>query len=276
MSASAFAVAFAISRHFNYQTGTAYPGQKLIAQRVGLQTRQVRNVLRQLEAAGHLIIESGGYQKPDIYRMSTPERQASAVIMPATECRSKTGNPVSPERQSGDRVTGTPLPPNSCSKPLKEPVCTPHSRFSDDQEALAFVAAIIERERSEADPREVLLAGKSHHGDRWPDKLEAWTLGAVARAPRKPQPLRARYDGPSDLRDAAANARGEGFAKGYIDPCAWRDEDRTLLARNEFMARRIIEDLGREWLNAREISVGVMAANDARPSPTPKGRQSWV
>ncbi len=258
-------IAVAIARHLNRRTGVAYPSQTTLAAKVGIQPRQLRNLLRRLEAAGHLIVEAGGFQRPDTYRPAAPERQPSATISPATECRSKAGNPVSPVRQSSAVQTGNPVPPNLILEPEKEPVCATQTGFLDEDEALAFVADLITKADVEADPRKVLLGCKSHHGDAWQAKLKGWTLGAIARASEKPKPIPALYDGPDELRADVVQTKGEGYASSYLDSCLWREADRTLLARLEFMARRLVEDMGKDWLIRREINVGVAAANDAKP-----------
>ena len=124
VSASAFSVAFAISRHLNRATGEAWPGQKTLAGMAGVQVRQVRALIRQLQEAGHLSVESGGFQKPDRYRPTFTDRQSSAALRPAENCRSRAAadcrSDGAPDRQSSVAQTGTPLPPNSMSKPLEE------------------------------------------------------------------------------------------------------------------------------------------------------------
>ena len=276
MGPAGVSVAVAIARHLNRRTGVAYPSQTTLAGKVGIQPRQLRNVLRRLETAGHLIVEAGGFQRPDTYRPAITERQSSAAISPATECRSKTGNPVSPIRQSSAVQSGNPVPPNLILEPEKEPVCSTDTGFSNDEEALAYVADLITKANVEADPRKVLLGCKSHHGEAWQSKLKGWTLGAIARSVEKPRPLKRIYDGPEEIRDDVIRARGLAYAASYIETCRWREEDRTILARHEFMAKRLVEDMGREWLSRRELNVGVMPANDAQPATKPKGRVGWV
>lgn len=274
----AFSVAFALSRHMNRATGDAWPSQATIGAKAGVKARQVRNHLRLLDDAGLLEVRSGGFQKPDRYRMILPERQSNAGLRAATDCHIETA----PERQSSAVQTGNGLPPNSLREPsevLKKerPVCfsAKHTKaFQNDDEALAFVREMIAKANVEADPRKVLLSCQSHHGDAWQAKLHTWTVGAIARSAEKPKPLKRIYDGPEEIRDDVIRAKGLAYAASYIEACRWRDEDRTILARNEFAAKRLIEDMGQDWLIRHEISVDVMAANDVPITP-PKGRQSW-
>jgi hypothetical protein len=107
------ALAFAIGRHLNRSSGDAWPRQATLGELMRLQPRQVRTLLRQIEAAGHLTVVSGGYQRPDRYAPATPaDRQGIATLRPAANCRTER-----PERQSIAVQTGSALPPN----PLKEP-----------------------------------------------------------------------------------------------------------------------------------------------------------
>ena len=276
---TAFSVAFALSRHMNRASGDAWPSQATIGAMAGVKARQVRNLIRALADAGLIEVKSGGFQKPDRYRMGPPDRQQDAALRPATDCHTE----EAPDRQSSDVQTGNQLPPNPLKEPFdlrnsKNPVCvsaTHTKAFQDEDEALAYVRELITKANVEADPRKTLLACQSHHGDDWQKKLKGWTAGAIGRAVEKPKPIVPVYDGPAELRADVVHERGEGYATSYLDTCRWRDEDRTILARHEFMAQRLVEDMGRGWLARREISVGVMAANDVPVRPV-KGHLSWV
>lgn len=274
---AAFSVAFALSRHMNRGTGDAWPSQATIGAKAGVKVRQVRNLLRQLADAGLIEVRSGGFQKPDRYRMTPPERQSIAGLRAATDCRIE----EAPERQSIAVQTGNQLPPNPLNEPFEDlnserPVCvsaTHTKAFRDDDEALAYVRDLITKANVEADPRKTLLACQSHHGDDWQKKLKTWTLGAIARSAEKPKPIAPVYDGPAELRADVVQRVGEGCAVSYLDTCRWREDDRTLLAMSNLSATRLVDAMGAGWLSRREISVGVMAANDGTTAPT--GRQSW-
>ena len=113
VSPSAMSLAFAISRHINRKTLDAFPSQKTLADLVGIKPRQVRTLISALVARGHLHVESGGFQRPDRYRIASPERQPTTSIKAAVDCRSATAS----KRQSSALESGSGLPAN----PLKEP-----------------------------------------------------------------------------------------------------------------------------------------------------------
>jgi len=112
---SAFAVAFALSRHMNRATGDAWPSQATIGGMAGVKARQVRNLIRALSDAGLIEVKSGGYQKPDRYRMVMPERQSIATLRPANDCHT-----AAPERQSVAVQSGNQLPPNPLNEPFEK------------------------------------------------------------------------------------------------------------------------------------------------------------
>lgn len=115
MSASAFSIGFGICRSINGKTGFAFPGQARLGEWAGLGERQARGLIRQLESAGYLTIQSGGFQKPDRYWITLPDRKSTSALRPEIHCRSDDA----PDRKSSVAVTGTPLPPN-CSSELFE------------------------------------------------------------------------------------------------------------------------------------------------------------
>lgn len=146
---AAFSMAFAIARHLNREKGAAWPGQKRLAALVGLKERQSRNLIRLLEERGHLVVESGGFQRPDRYRLPSlpetpdrqhvaamPDRQSSAALSPDRQ-------PIAAsDRQSGDSHTGNPLPPN----PLREPferIAAVEERASDFHKEPALEGEVL-------------------------------------------------------------------------------------------------------------------------------------
>jgi hypothetical protein len=160
----------------------------------------------------------------------------------------------------------------------EKPVCvspTHKKAFQDEGEALAYVRQLITKADVEADPRKVLLACQSHHGDAWPAKLHTWTLGAIARSPEKPKPIVPIYDGPPELRADALRIGGQRLASYFDHYCRWRDDDRTLLCRSATTAKIIADQMGKRWLDDRAISIGLMPANDVPITPN-KGRVAWV
>lgn len=275
VSAAAFSVAFAIARHLNRKTGDAWPGQATLGAMAGVGERQVRNLLKQLTEAGHIEVTAGGFQRPDRYRLAASDRQPIAAIIPEKDCRSGDA----PDRKSSVSETGNGFPPNPLKEPSEspnpeKPVCgsaTHTEFFQDEDEALAFVRGLITKANVEADPRKVLLACQSHHGDAWRAKLKTWTLGAIARSTEKPKPISPTYDGPAELRADALKVGGDRLA-GYFDHYVrWREEDRTLMCRSPAIADTIVKAMGEPWLARREINIGLLVANDVAARPEKRG-----
>lgn len=92
--------------------------------------------------------------------------------------------------------------------------------------------------------------------DRWREYLP--TAAASAAGPTVP----AAFDGPPELRAAVVRETDEDFARRWLDSyCRWRPADRTLLARNGFVAATITKQLA-AWLERAKVRVEVEAAND--------------
>lgn len=145
----AFSMAFAIARHLSREKGEAWPGQKRLAALVGIKERQSRNLIRLLEERGHLVVESGGFQRPDRYRLGSPEnasdrqpvaampdRQPSAALEPDRQ------SIAAPDRQSGDIHTGNPLPPNPLIEPFEE-IAAAETRAGDLETASAIEGQVL-------------------------------------------------------------------------------------------------------------------------------------
>lgn len=141
ISAAAFGLAFAISRHLNRARGDAWPSQKRLGTMAGVKERQVRNLLKQLVERHHLTIESGGFQRPDRYRPSSPDRQSIAAIDRQHSAASDRQPFAAPDRQSSDIDTGTGLPPN----PLKEPFEKSAARSGDEERLSEAIFALLPR-----------------------------------------------------------------------------------------------------------------------------------
>lgn len=279
-----------IAQHLNRVTGYAYPSIVDLAALLGATEKGVRGAVRALEAAGLLVVErSAGRTLHNRYFLTGATRRQP--LKDWYEERKKTPPVGAGKAGEKPHLPRQKTPPVGSEKPHRSvlynplieptdenPVCvspTHKKAFQDDDEALAYVRELITKANVEADPRTVLQSCKSFHGDDWQKKLKGWTAGAIGRVAEKPKPIVPVYDGPAELRADVVRERGEGYATSYLDTCRWRDEDRTLLARHEFMAQRLVEDMGRGWLTRREFSVGVMAANDVPVRPV-KGHLSWV
>lgn len=79
------------------------------------------------------------------------------------------------------------------------------------------------------------------------------------------------FDGPPDLRAAVVRETDEDFARRWLDSyCRWRPADRTLLARNGFVAATLTKQLA-AWLERAKVRVEVEAANDQKPDLFAKG-----
>lgn len=263
MGPAAVSLAVAIARHLNRRTGVAFPSQETLARKVGVQSRQIRNVLRSLKEGGHLLVEAGGFQRPDTYRPIIADRQPKTAINPVTQFRSSGGNTASAERQLNVAEAGNPVPPNLRIEPDREPVSRTQETLTEEQ-ALVYVEEQIAKFNVDDDPRRVLLSCQSHYGEDWRIKLKGWTAGAIGRASEKPRPQVVAFDGPAQLRADVSQRHGDGFASSYLDPCRWRETGRALLARNAFTAERLVEAMGEGWLRHRDITVLVADADFAR------------
>lgn len=262
---AAVSLAVAIARHLNRRTGVAFPSQETLASKVGVRSRQIRNVLGQLKEGGHLIVEAGGFQRPDTYKPILADRQSTTAINPATQHRYEPGNRTSSERQSNVVETGSPVPPNLRFEPDIEPVSRTQKALTEE-EALAYVEEQLAKFNVDDDPRRVLLACQSHYGEEWPAKLKSWTVGAIGRASEKPRRTAVAFDGPIELRADVSLRQGDGFTIAYLDPCHWREIDRVLMARNKFAAGKLVEAMGEAWLRHRDITV-LFASEDDASSP---------
>lgn len=146
---AAFSMAFAIIRHLNREKGEAWPGQKRLAALVGLKERQARNLIRLLEERGYLIVESGGFQRPDRYRLpcsdDASDRQPVAAMtnrQPPAALGPDRQPIAAPDRQSGDIHTGNPLPPNPLIEPF-ERIAAVETRASDLRKAPAIEGEVL-------------------------------------------------------------------------------------------------------------------------------------
>lgn len=101
--------------------------------------------------------------------------------------------------------------------------------------------------------------------DRWREYLPTAGAGAAGAA------VPATFDGPPELRVAVVRETDEDFARRWLDSyCRWRPADRTLLARNGFVAATLTKQLA-AWLERAKVRVEVEAANDQKPDLFAKG-----
>jgi hypothetical protein len=105
----------------------------------------------------------------------------------------------------------------------------------------------------------------------WRAGWRNWIDGGIDKAPKAPTPLFAlvaaapKFPGPPELRAAiAADPQlGEGFAASYIDRAGWDEEERALIAANDFAASKLDREAGHVL---RRFDVGLFTAE------TPAGR----
>lgn len=84
-------------------------------------------------------------------------------------------------------------------------------------------------------------------------------------------PASLTFDGPPELRAAVVRETDEDFARRWLDSyCRWCPADRTLLARNGFVAATLTKQLA-AWLERAKVRVEVEAANDQKPDLFAKG-----
>ena len=92
---------------------------------------------------------------------------------------------------------------------------------------------------------------------RWltDDRWEGW-LGGGAGGGRA---MRRAWSGPSEIRAAVVEGKGEAFAASWLDPARWDDAELTILTRTGLAADRLNEALGvkaRALLAVSEIRKG--------------------
>lgn len=150
VTAAGFRLAYAISGFINRATGDAWPSQETLAARLGMTPRNVRNLIDQLAARGHLtIIRSKGRGNVNRYRLARtapekrngasafrPEKQERAFPFSEREKRkSSVGkeerdfrqNPIE-EPFDGEKGEDTPYSPPNLKKvgpdepPIAEPI----------------------------------------------------------------------------------------------------------------------------------------------------------
>lgn len=69
-----------------------------------------------------------------------------------------------------------------------------------------------------------------------------------------PPPTPVAFAGPAELFASVVGEMGEEFANNWIAPCEWRAEDRTLIAPNTFVAKRLSVELGK-WMTRTKVRI---------------------
>lgn len=58
---------YVILSSYSWDKDFCYPAQETLAREIGLTDRQVRSLLKELEAAGYIGIRKRGYESPNVY-----------------------------------------------------------------------------------------------------------------------------------------------------------------------------------------------------------------
>lgn len=94
-------------------------------------------------------------------------------------------------------------------------------------------------------------------------KLREGSYGPIPTAAGASTPT--TFDGPPELRRTVVEAKDEDFARRWLDAyCVWRPGDRTLLARNSFVADTLRKELN-GWAERMKVKIDVVPANDTPP-----------
>lgn len=140
-----------------------------------------------------------------------------------------------------------------------KPKALEHWKALPDEEQAGLVAAIgrfipnVARAHSKPDNAPCMA--------RWlaDGKHRDWMTG-----PSSTGPVLIEFSGPPELFGSVVKEAGEDFARKWITPCRWRSEDRTLVARNTFSAKKLEAELG-DWLVRMKVRVEIAPSNDAHP-----------
>jgi hypothetical protein len=128
-----FKLAYVIGGFISRKTGDAWPSQKTIANRLGVTTRAVRNLVDQLAAAGHLeAVDARGRGKTIHYRMAAKNRNNGSSFQASQRGNDGSGfRERAPEPKSGTAMhekrnghvdkSGTAVPPEPFEEPFEEP-----------------------------------------------------------------------------------------------------------------------------------------------------------
>jgi len=101
VSAVALALAFALVRHLNRESGDCFPGHRRLGSKIGRKERQVRRLVEVLEAEGLLLSRQGGDGGPTLYVPTHPDLLPGAT-RPATDDRPALGRPDTVDRSAAD------------------------------------------------------------------------------------------------------------------------------------------------------------------------------
>jgi hypothetical protein len=124
---AAFSLAFAICRHLNAKSLSAWPTQETLAGYVHTDVRRIRRLTQKLVDYGHLTVSvSRGRHKPNVYRMATQNRTPMPAFTdrkPDTHTRfseNKTGHLKQENRAFEARKPGPSVLQNTLKEHLEE------------------------------------------------------------------------------------------------------------------------------------------------------------
>jgi hypothetical protein len=76
------------------------------------------------------------------------------------------------------------------------------------------------------------------------------------------------FEGPAEIRAAVAAARGEDYARAWLDRCGWDAQARAVVSANGFVVDRLRSDLG-QLLARLDARVARRPRDAAPPAPRP-------
>ncbi|QBX37237.1 hypothetical protein E4M02_02510 [Brevundimonas sp. S30B] len=132
-----------------------------------------------------------------------------------------------------------------------KPEALKHWRALPDEERAGLLDAI-----GRFKPKVVEVCGGKGAPDmaRW--LKSAKHLGFVTAASALPTPT---FDGPPEVFASVARAAGEDFAQKWLPQCRYDAENRRLVARNAFAAKKLRAELG-AWLTEKRVTVTIFEA----------------
>ena len=95
--------------------------------------------------------------------------------------------------------------------------------------------------RYAAEGREPKAACGAPAMDRWLREARYADWLEAAEAATGPPAV---FAGPAEVRAAVARARGESFARSWLDRCAWDEARRAVVSGNGFVAERLAREVG--------------------------------
>lgn len=220
LSALAVRVAGIILDDLNSATGDAWRGQTGIASELSATTRGVQKALAALAAAGHIEITTAkGRGKTNRYR----------AVLKNTNARSS-------------------FQPENTNSRAEKPDENTNSRSEKHEHP--FVQTLEESLNPPLSPQTVGPPGKEGLGEGETGRVVGFPLTGTDRRP-PPRP------GPSldDIREVLRHRLGAGPFASYVEPAAWRAEDRVLVCPHGFAADRLRQEIGHRALRALDLTI---------------------